>query len=98
MRADITLAPGEGFVPGRSPVKARELLAAAEAAGLEPGVVRTTSKGYIVPEELLGAKKKPARRGRRVKPETPEVPEGEAEAEPEGGPEDEDGADEGEVV
>lgn len=98
MRGDLVLAEGEAFVPGRSPVKARELLAAAEAAGLEPGVVRTTSKGYIVPAELVGEKKKPTRRGRRVKPEAPEVPEGEAGAEPEGESEGDDGADEGEVV
>lgn len=42
------------FIEGRSPEKARELLSKAREAGLEPGVVRTTSKGYIVPASLLG--------------------------------------------
>lgn len=45
---------GDAFIEGRSPEKARELLAKAEAAGIDPGLVRTTSGGYLVPEEIAG--------------------------------------------
>lgn len=40
-------------VRGRSQAKALELLAAAEEAGIDPRLVRTTSTGYLVPEELV---------------------------------------------
>lgn len=50
----LQLNDGEAFVEGRSPQKARELLAAAEAAGLDTGSVQTTSNGYIVPKEIAG--------------------------------------------
>lgn len=41
------------FIEGRSAEKARELLDLAEKAGYEPGVVRTTSDGYLVPADLV---------------------------------------------
>ena len=50
----LQLNDGEAFVEGRSPQKARELLKAAEDAGLDTSLVRTTSSGYIVPKELAG--------------------------------------------
>lgn len=43
------------FVGGRSSDAAILLLAAAEDLGLEPGVVRTTGKGYLVPEGVAKA-------------------------------------------
>jgi hypothetical protein len=48
-----TLKDDETYVDGRSPEQAAELLALAEAAGLE-GRVFTTSHGYIVPTSILG--------------------------------------------
>jgi hypothetical protein len=45
------LNDGEAYIKGRSPEKAAQLIQAAEDAGLE-GSVRTTSYGYIVPEQL----------------------------------------------
>jgi hypothetical protein len=40
------------FVGGRSRDTATLLLAAVEDLGLDPSVVRTTSKGYYAPEEV----------------------------------------------
>lgn len=48
------LDDGDAYIQGRSPEKSRELLEAAEAAGLDTALVRTTSDGYIVPAELGG--------------------------------------------
>jgi hypothetical protein len=48
------LDDGDAYIQGRSPEKSRELLEAAEAAGIDPALVRTTSDGYIVPKELGG--------------------------------------------
>jgi hypothetical protein len=48
------LDDGDAYIQGRSPEKARELLAAAEEAGIDTALVRTTSDGYIVPKELGG--------------------------------------------
>jgi hypothetical protein len=48
------LDDGDAYIQGRSPEKSRELLEAAEAAGVDPALVRTTSDGYIVPKELGG--------------------------------------------
>lgn len=45
------LNDGEAYVAGRSPEKARELLALAAEKDLV-GSVRTTSSGYIIPTEL----------------------------------------------
>jgi hypothetical protein len=45
------LNDGESYIKGRSPEKAAQLLQAAKDAGLE-GSIRTTSYGYIVPEQL----------------------------------------------
>jgi hypothetical protein len=39
-------------IEGRSADKATLLLAAAEDLGLDAGVVRTTSGGYLVPEDV----------------------------------------------
>lgn len=47
------LGDGESFVPGRSTETAKELIEAAEAAGLPGSVVVTTSHGYVVPSEIL---------------------------------------------
>jgi hypothetical protein len=47
------LADGESFVPGRSIALAKELIEAAEAAGIDPARVVTVSHGYVVPSELL---------------------------------------------
>ena len=47
------LADGESFVPGRSTELARELIEAAEAAGIDAARIVTTSHGYVVPSELL---------------------------------------------
>jgi hypothetical protein len=46
---------GEVYVTGRAPAVARALLAAAEEVGEQPGVVRTNSSGYIVPEAVFDA-------------------------------------------
>lgn len=43
---------GETFVQGKTPQTARELLAAAEALGLDSLVVRTAAAGFIVPNEV----------------------------------------------
>lgn len=48
------LDDGDAYIQGRSPEKSRELLEAAESAGVDPALVRTTSDGYIVPKELGG--------------------------------------------
>lgn len=47
------LADGESFVPGRSIALAKELIEAAEAAGIDASRIVTTSHGYVVPSELL---------------------------------------------
>lgn len=52
MTEKIELAEGQVFVEGRSEAKARELLAAATAKGVENEVF-TTSFGYLVPEAIL---------------------------------------------
>lgn len=44
---------GQTFVAGRSPERARELLDKAREAGYDLSVVRTTSRGYLVPEDLV---------------------------------------------
>lgn len=49
----LHLSDNEAFVAGRSPKKAKELLAKADAAGISPDLVRTTAGGYIVPKALL---------------------------------------------
>lgn len=49
------LADGESFVAGRSTKQARELIEAAEAAGIDASRVVTVSHGYVVPSELLEA-------------------------------------------
>lgn len=48
----LHLEDGETFIEGRSPKKAKELLAKAEEADMA-GSVRTTSHGYIVPTKLV---------------------------------------------
>lgn len=50
----IHLDDGDAHILGRSPEKSRELLEKAEAAGIDPALIRTTSDGYIVPKELGG--------------------------------------------
>jgi hypothetical protein len=52
MAVNPPLNDGESFVPGRSEAKARELIEAAEAAGLDASEVVTTSHGYIVPSKI----------------------------------------------
>lgn len=47
-------------IKGRSPEKAILYLAAAEDLGLDASVVRTTSDGYLLPEEIIKASEKPA--------------------------------------
>jgi hypothetical protein len=44
--------PGETFVWGRSSDMARALLAAAEAAGQPPHVVKATIHGYVIPDAV----------------------------------------------
>ena len=44
---------GEGFIGGKTPENAQRALAAAEALGLDPSVVRTTLDGFVVPENVL---------------------------------------------
>jgi hypothetical protein len=53
---------GESFVAGLDADTAKKLLAAAEAAGLDPSVVRADADGgFVVPAELVETtKKKPA--------------------------------------
>lgn len=46
------VAEGYAVVGPRSAENARTLLALAEGLGLDPGVVRTTIGGYIVPESV----------------------------------------------
>lgn len=46
---------GYTAVHGRSQEKARELLARAEAAGLDTGSVLTSTSGYLVPSAILEA-------------------------------------------
>jgi len=48
----VRLRDGEAFVQGRSTAKVNELLKLVEDSGAE-GTVRSTSHGYIVPEEAL---------------------------------------------
>lgn len=55
-----TLGDGESFVQGRSTALAKELIEAAEAAGLEASVVITTSHGYVVPSEILATEEEEA--------------------------------------
>lgn len=45
----------ETLVEGRSSARAAELIQKAEAAGLGAQVVRTTSRGYIVPSAIFDA-------------------------------------------
>lgn len=52
MAVNPPLNDGESFVSGRSEAKARELIEAAEAAGIDASEVRTTSHGYIVPSKI----------------------------------------------
>lgn len=40
------------IIPGRSRENARKVLAAAEAAGVDPIEVRTVEKGYSVPDKV----------------------------------------------
>lgn len=47
-----TVEPGDVFVSDKSQEMARDLLAAAEALGLEALVVRTTTSGFIVPQSV----------------------------------------------
>lgn len=54
MAINPPLNDGESFVQGRSESKARELIEAAEKAGIDPSKVVTTSHGYIVPSEIAG--------------------------------------------
>lgn len=56
----MTVNEGEAFVAGLTAENAKKLLEAAEAAGLDPSVVRADSEGgFIVPAELVEPKKKP---------------------------------------
>lgn len=50
----LKLEEGQAYVSGKSPQKARELIAAAEEAGIDVRRILTTSGGYIVPKELGG--------------------------------------------
>lgn len=49
------LADGESFVAGRSTRQVRELIEAAEAAGIDTARIVTVSHGYVVPSELVEA-------------------------------------------
>ena len=50
---------GESFVAGLNADTAKKLLAAAEAAGMDPSVVRADADGgFVVPTELVGPVKK----------------------------------------
>lgn len=53
---------GEGFIGGLTPENAQRALAAAEALGLDPTVVRSTLDGFIVPEAVLDEFEKPAKK------------------------------------
>jgi len=44
---------GYGFVAGRSRETAKAILAAAEAAGVDPALVRTVADGYLAPEDAV---------------------------------------------
>jgi hypothetical protein len=44
---------GYGFVAGRSRETAKAILAAAEAAGVDPGLVQTIAGGYLAPEKAV---------------------------------------------
>jgi hypothetical protein len=46
---------GFGIIAGRGTANARAALAAAEAAGLDPGVVKAVGGGYLVPDAVLAA-------------------------------------------
>jgi hypothetical protein len=59
------LNDGEAYLKGRSPETAQRLLDAAKEAGLE-GQVRTTSYGYIVPQELADAENTSSLTGREL--------------------------------
>jgi hypothetical protein len=40
------------LIEGRSSDQARKLIEKAQKAGIDPSLIRTTSKGYLVPAEL----------------------------------------------
>lgn len=44
---------GHGLIPGRGTDNAKAAIAAAEAAGVDVGEVRTVEDGYLVPEKVL---------------------------------------------
>jgi hypothetical protein len=44
---------GYGFVAGRSRANARAIIAAAQAAGVDTSLVRTTLDGYLAPEAAV---------------------------------------------
>lgn len=46
---------GYGLIPGRGTENARKALAAAEAAGVDPTLVRTVDDGYLAPLKVLDA-------------------------------------------
>lgn len=54
MAVNPHLEDGQSFVEGRSEERARELIEAADAAGIDRSEIYTTSDGYIVPDELAG--------------------------------------------
>lgn len=60
--------------PAEQPEAARKLLAAAEAAGLHPRVVRTGGDGFHVPAEVAEAAGLGAVAEEEGAPETPETP------------------------
>jgi hypothetical protein len=70
----MTVNEGEAFVANGEDVSetARELLEAAEKAGLDPSVVRAASSdgGFIVPEELAPKPKAAAKKTTTAKSKT----------------------------
>lgn len=65
-------------IEGRSRDTAVLLLAAAEDLGLDPSVVRTTTNGYVVPEEVAkkadGGDKAPAKKAAAKKAPAKKTP------------------------
>lgn len=61
---------GQGYIGGLTRENAQRALAAAEKLGLDPGVVRTTLDGFVVPVEVLDEYDKPTSEAKKAAPKT----------------------------
>ena len=51
--SNMNIPAGFGFVAGRGQERARQVLDATEAAGLDPQTVLTRGGGYLAPEKAI---------------------------------------------